>query len=280
MYELLRQGRILLCSLFVLLYSAELIPQSEMDLYYSNGPLLQMPSYLVTEVQSFDDFINRFNGKNNAYGYLIDTTSLDYRSIRKNSSKWSRYRAKVIGSLFSSSFIQTNKDLAIEFINDVVKKGYYIDFYEDGIYAQIDFETKSRRSSSEGTMTLAMDCNKDRRCRWYIDDIEYFCYDVGASNFKNIQKLKPLVDSNIYIPPTAHNSGFVSFKSIFINRDEELSYHIRRGKTEFDLFNYLVGINRSSVNLSTFPRFYIFIGDKWKVLLNRNWKIISIYENI
>ena len=109
--------------IFLLLVHLNIGAQSLFDLYVpNNGTVSEFPFKLITEIKSYDDFIGRYNGELNIYGEKINfsnnITRLDSISI---------LRTKIIGSLVTQAYLQSNYDKVLEF-STMAGNGPKLDF--------------------------------------------------------------------------------------------------------------------------------------------------------
>lgn len=217
--------------LFIFIWFANhTIAQSFHDIYVPNKAIVSdIPFELLTEVKSFDEFIGRYNGELNAFG-----ENIDYENINISADARTELRSKIIGSL-STPELQNNKVERLISFSKEAAKGPNLDFSTTKFQAVIPIEGDFKNDKIKAELILAIESLSDNRYRWYIKDVNFNEEKVRL----NRSKIVPDLCTDVFIPPNAHDIGFIALKRIF-SGEELLQNHIKFSNINLEKLNYLL----------------------------------------
>jgi len=204
--------------------------QSLFDLYVpNNGTVSEFPFKLITEIKSYDDFIGRYNGELNIYGEKINfsnnITRLDSISI---------LRTKIIGSLVTQAYLQSNYDKVLEF-STMAGNGPKLDFSKTKCEALVPIKGVFQKNNITAVLHLNIETLSGNRYRWFIRDI-LFSPNIGKIKHKAVL---PEICLNVFIPPNSHEVGFLALRRL-LNGEELLQNHIIKSNSNLEKLNFLL----------------------------------------
>jgi len=257
----------LLSTIIILFLIGQISSQDLNKLYFPKNEIsTQLPIELLTEVKSFDDFIGRYNGKLNAYGEKIDFNNIQLKSSR-NPALISKLRYSIIGSFLSSNLLDKYNDAIEEFVRNA-SNGKLLDFKETDWNVIIPITGQFENKDISANLIMNIQYTEGNKCKWIISNVQF---DVTPK----IKKLKFYSDicDEVYIPPSAHDNGFIAVKNIFKDANL-LHYHIIKVNSNLELLNALL-INGYKPTFTSYF-YHIRVNNDVNFILNNSFKITQI----
>ena len=254
--------------LFCVGLTSFLSAQNLEGLYFPDTDFGELPYNLATEVHSFDEFIGRYNGQLDAFGQKLNENHEAYKIIRSDSKAFEEFRFKVIGSLLSQELMKQHEASAVGFAKRA-SSGPKLDFKDSNWQATIPFKGIWKSSSITGNIILKSHFLDEERSKWVI--IKVIFEDVPE--FKEVGKVNPDICDEVYLPPTAHENGFIALNRILKGK-EAIENHILKTDKELNRFAYL--LNKGFRPSFSEYFFNIDLSEKVKFILNSRFEIIGI----
>lgn len=251
-----------------LLGSMGLYAQPYYDLYFGNRPQEMMPTSLLLQVHSLDDFIERYNGAFDAYGQPVDTGSAVYKEVRQNEAFWAKYRSLIIESLVDRSLYEQDSSRVQRFAQKAGAGGA-LDFVDSSWWIEVPLRGTIEGLQSELILQMKILVDDRRRIKWVIDDV------VFPESLKHLPALPvtPNISKHQYIPPSAHDNGFIALSRV-LSQERDITPYIECSTEGLSNLQYILKYYHFEAEFQEF--FVHFQPDAGpSFMLDQNWKIID-----
>lgn len=239
----------------------------------------QLTNTLSEEVNSFyaetkqvNQFFRRFNSEENIKGVKLRTTDTAYRNPVE--------RKKYIGILFDEENDRINRDLKINFIEDVTNadKQDFLEFHGGDWFAEIF--VKFDRNGQEIFVTFFMELvDENLGSKWIIKDVYFPAYEV-------LYKPDSLTSSR-FLHPLSHELDFMNLDKVFKLGEHTGDYFVQGFKPD-KLSIFLYELQRSNLKFKYVSgvKFHFFQIEGWyfeisefnRPGLNRGWLISNLIK--
>lgn len=254
--------------IIIFFWNTVVYSQPYYDLYYGNRPKEMVPNSLLLQVHSLDEFIERYNGAFNAYGQPIDTTSLEFKEVRQNKDYWSKYKSLIIESLVRSP-LRKQDSIRVRRFAEKAGAGEKLDFIDSSWWIEVPVTGWIEGLPTELLLQMKILVDDRRRIKWIIDDV------VVPEELSNLPALPviPNVSKHKYIPPSAHDNGFIALSRV-LSKERDISPYIECSTHGLSALQYILKYYNFEAK---FRDFYVhFQTDSGLTfLLDHNWTIID-----
>jgi hypothetical protein len=221
------------------------------------------------ETVQIDEFIQRFN---------FDSKTKVLKYLKETRPEYEIDREDLLRYLFDqNSFNRSNSGLNL-FVNKVCDtlNPYYLDFYDDGWYAEVTCVFEINEEEKTGYLILKNQVNTDKASKWVICGVDPSIFDFP-----------PTRDSLSMITPVSHATGFIALYNTFKDGKNAENYVTRDYAFDaFTYFIYLMYSNNIKVNEISSTRYHFLQVPGWAFLVeylnraekNSGWLITKLFE--
>lgn len=245
--------------------------QDYQRLYYGEGPVIEgVPFSMLTSPGSLDDFVGRYNGQHNAYGKELSPDLVLFQQIQGNPSWWSQYRSKVISTLLSPQ-LEVVDTARLEQFLERAGKGPQLDLQANNWWVRIPVQAQLKGQSIVLQLDLRLVFDQQQRSRWVLHDAQ-----LSGAAAEGIPEapLREKFDRSRYLPPSAHDNGFISLKKLLDQAQWDISYYIERPTQGLQQLQYILQHGKLDTQ---FTDFYTHFrpASTYSFILDKNWKIMD-----
>lgn len=245
-----------------------LVAQPYYDLYFGNRPQEIMPTSLFLQPHSLDEFIERYNGSFDAYGQPVDKKSPIFREVRQNQAYWSTYRSLIIESLVHQSLHEKDSS-GVQRFAQKAGAGGALDFVDSSWWIEVPVKGRIEGLTTALILQMKILVDERRRIKWIIDDV------VVPEVLRDLPALPvvPNVSKHKYIPPSAHDNGFIALSRI-LSKERDITPYIECSTAGLSTLQYVLKYYNFDAEFREF--FVHFQPDEGPpFLLDQNWNIID-----
>lgn len=257
-----------ICLIYLFLLSFILVAQDFESLFYQGLMDLELPADLANQVHSLDDFMGRFNGLHTAFGKPIDQSITSFKNVKEDLALWTEFRGKIISSLMVENLLEdtlnTNKFIRI------ASTSKNLDYYNSNWHVRVPYTGTLNEFLYTGLLFLRVTTIQDKS-RWIIDSVTI----NKVIGLDNVEKVIPEYCSDVFIPPSAHDNGFIALSKV-LKTKYSLHNHITRSEAYFDRLAHLMNHGEVTIDTSTL-RFCFRIASGASFSTNPHFEIIH-YE--
>lgn len=148
---------------------------------------------LYREVKQLDEFIERFNYKQDIYGKKI---TADYPISRP------KYLLALFDYQYLKGLDETGKKRCEEFVQAICNPAnpFYLDFFKPDWYAQTHCNLSYKNKTEKGEIWLKIDVLQNKTCKWVITNVQ--------APFLELPPRRN--DISVFIPPNSHETNFMA----------------------------------------------------------------------
>jgi len=239
------------------------------EAFYGNRPDDNMPLFLMTQPHSLDDFLGRFNGQHNAYGKILDKRDPAVRAVFSSPASIKAFRRLVIGSLLHPSLLKRDS-MAADAFAAAASESEQLDFLSSDWWVEIPLHGSHKGKQVEVVLRLKPEADERQRIRWSITGAAFL---KGKPEGK-VPAVLPERCDELFIPPSAHDNGFIALRRI-LREERNLAPYLQSGGAELAALQYLL---QDSSFIVDFKDFMIFFKPRKgpAFQMNDQWLIIGI----
>lgn len=244
--------------------------QDYYKVYFGNRPTENIPEVLLTRPQSLDDFIGRFNGMHNAYGKPLAQSDPAYRVIFRNPRFMVEFRRQIIGSLVAPALLSRDSQ-AVETFAAAAAQSKPLDFLTSSWWVEMPLRGKWKGKNIELILVLKAVADDRDRVRWVLTDA---VFEKGKPTGLQGKELPVVSRPDKYIPPSAHDNGFIAVRRI-LQEERNLSHYTDKPGSGLGLLQELL---QDDAFIPDFEDFIVQFrpngGPAFQ--MNSQWQIIGI----
>jgi hypothetical protein len=164
------------------------------------------------EVKQVDEFMERFNNKDN-------TLIKNYKKDGNDAKSFNRER--MIKSLFDAQTKSWNFEEINSFIREVSSKSLLLDFYDRDWYAKVNCSVTWKGSPQKAIIILKLQVNSDSSSKWVISGVSAPFLSNTTFTELDAQKSK---DKSLSLNPVSHATDFMNLYKITENGENISNY--------------------------------------------------------
>lgn len=257
-----------LCFKIFTIYLWLLIPFSAQSQVVND--YLEGEEFLYAETKQVNQFLRRFNAEESEDGVKLLESDKKFRSTS--------LRKDFLPLLFDNKTSDYPDDLKKEFIKDVVNNDYYLDFHQDGWFAEVNARVIYKGKEKNALLFLKLE-QENMGYKWVFDKV-YFEPFVEVFNIDT-------AFSSVFLHPMSHEIDFMNLKKAFDNKDDVEEYTYKTYQPDY-LSLFLYEIKQSNLEFRNVKnvKFHFFQIDNWyfeisefnRTGYNKGWLISNLVE--